>query len=40
MHKLRRELEFLEKGMQKVRTKLNGLQQGPIETASMSITGI
>ena len=40
MSKLRREIEFLERGMQRLRTKLNRLQHDPKQTPSMSITGI
>ena len=40
MGKLKREIEFLEIGMQRVKTKLQKLQQGPTLTPSMSMEGI
>ena len=38
--KLRKEIEFLERGMQRVRTKLKRLQQDPTITSSMSIISL
>ena len=40
MGKLKRELEFLERGMQRVQTKLQKLQQDPTLTPSMSTVGL
>ena len=40
IHKLRREIEFLEMGKQRVRIKLNRLHQDLIQTTSTSIAGI
>ena len=40
MKKLRRELQFVEWGMQRVRTKLNKIQQDPLLTPTTSLTGI
>ena len=40
MHKLRRDIEFLEGWKQRVRTKLNRLQQDPIQTPPTSIAGL
>ena len=40
MSKLRREVEFLERGMQRVRTKLKRLQQDATLTPSMSTVGL
>ena len=37
MNKLRKEIEFLERGMQRVGTKFRGLQQDSTVTPSMSI---
>ena len=38
--KLRWEIEFLEREMQRNRTKLDRLQQDPTQTPSMYITGL
>ena len=38
--KLRREFEVLERGMQRVRTKLDRLHQDPAQTYLMSIIGM
>ena len=38
--KLRKEIEFLERRMQGVKTKLDRLQQDPAQTPSISIIGI
>ena len=40
MSKLRREVDFLEKGMQRVRMKLKKLQQDPTLTPSRSTVGV
>ena len=40
MGKLRRKVEFLERGMQRVRTRLQKLQQDPTLTPSMSTVGL
>ena len=40
MGKFKRELEFLERGMQRVKTKLQKLQQDHTLTPSMSMAGI
>ena len=40
MSKLRREIEFIERVMQRVRAKLDRFQQNPIQTPSTSIIGI
>ena len=40
MGKLRREVEFIEKGMHRVRTKLQKLQPDPPLTPSMSVVGL
>ena len=40
MRKLRREIESLERGTQRVRTKLDRLQQDTTQSPSMSITVI
>ena len=40
MQELRREIEFLERGMQSVRTRLNRIQQGLLLTSSTSMVGI
>ena len=39
MSKLRKEIEFLERGMHRGRTKLRRWQQGPLLTLSMSMIG-
>ena len=40
MGKLKRELEFLERGMQRVKTKLQKLLQDPMLTPSSSTVGL
>ena len=40
MQKLRRQIEFLERGMQRVRMRLNRIQQDPLLTPVSSLTGI
>ena len=40
MSKLRKEIEFLETGMQRIRTKLRRVQQDPTLTHSTSIVGL
>ena len=40
MSNVRREIEFLERGMHRERTKLDRSQHDPIQTLSMSIIGI
>ena len=40
MGKFRREVDFLERGMQRVRIKLQKLQQDPTQTPSMSMVGL
>ena len=40
MNKLRKEIEFLKRGMQRVRTKLKRLQHDPTLTPSTSTVGL
>ena len=40
MQKLRREMGFLEKGMQRVRMRLDTIQEDPLLTHTTSLTGI
>ena len=40
MQKLRQEIEFLERGMQRVKTRLSKIQQDLLLTPTMSLTGI
>ena len=40
MDKIKTELEFLERGMQTVKTKLQKPQQDPTLTPSMSMVGL
>ena len=40
MGKLKRELEFLERKMQRVKTKLQKLQHDPTLTPSISVVGL
>ena len=40
MQKLRREIEFLERGMQRVRMRLNRIQKHPLLTPTTSLRGI
>ena len=40
MQKLRREIEFLERGMQRIRMGLNTIQQDPLLIPTTSMVGI
>ena len=40
MQKLKREIEFLGRCMQKVKTRPSKIQQDPLLTCTMSLTGI
>ena len=40
MQKLRREIEFLERDIQRVKTRCSKIQQDPLLTPTTSLTGI